>query len=52
MKAGLCVANFDKTQPKKVMMIEPGAPVNPKHTAAAEYSLVSHHVIDGYEVVQ
>jgi hypothetical protein len=51
-KAGLCEAILDKTQPNRVNIIEPGAAVNPKHTAASEYSLESHHVIDGYEVVQ
>ena len=50
--AGLLENNFDSTQPIMVNIIEPGAPVIPRHTAAEEYSLESHHVIDGYAVVQ
>jgi hypothetical protein len=36
-KAGLCVVNFDTSQPKNVNSIEPGGAVNPRQAAAAEY---------------
>jgi hypothetical protein len=51
-RAGFCDVNFDKVQPQNINMIEPGAPVIPRHAAAAEYSLASHQVIDGYDVDQ